>query len=116
MFSATVKSGTRFNSWKIMAMPRSLACRGLVKRTGSPATSDSPASGGNTPARMFINVDFPAPFSPSRAVSRPRRSVRPTPSNAFTPGKDLESPRASRMMSPASVSLMAAATMNGHDL
>ena len=80
-----------------------IECRGLVKRTGLPEISNSPASGGNTPEMTFIRVDLPAPFSPSKAVNRPLRKVKPTPSRAFTPGKDLEIPRASSTTSPVSV-------------
>ena len=42
---------------------------------------------------MFINVDLPAPFSPSSALSRPRRTVICTSSSARTPGNDLQMPR-----------------------
>ena len=40
------------------------------------------------PASTFINVDFPAPFSPQRANTSPGLSLRSTSSNAVTPGKD----------------------------
>src|SRR5437868_15346848 len=35
---------------------------------------------------MFIRVDLPAPFSPSRACTSPRASSKSTPSFATTPG------------------------------
>src|SRR5262249_9735594 len=40
------------------------------------------------PPTIFINVDLPAPFSPSSAQTSPARSVKSTPSSARTPGKD----------------------------
>src|SRR5436190_12202792 len=44
---------------------------------------------------MFIRVLLPAPFSPSRAWTSPRRRSKSTPSLARTPGKRLTIPRAS---------------------
>src|SRR6266536_5831667 len=38
---------------------------------------------------MFISVDFPAPFSPTRASGSPRRTDSETPSQARTPGNRL---------------------------
>jgi hypothetical protein len=38
---------------------------------------------------MFINVDLPAPFSPTSASGSPRRTESETPSQARTPGKRL---------------------------
>src|SRR6266516_1545911 len=45
---------------------------------------------------MFINVDLPAPFSPSRACTSPRRRSKSMPSLATTPGKRFVIPRSSR--------------------
>ena len=36
MFCATVRSGIRLNSWWMMLMPSSCACRGLVERELAP--------------------------------------------------------------------------------
>ena len=47
------------------------------------------------PARMPIRVDFPAPFSPSRQWTSPRRSANVMSSLARTPGKDLLMPSSS---------------------
>src|SRR4051812_43724528 len=57
---------------------------------------------------ILISVDFPAPFSPSSAWIEPFSSVRETRSNAFTPGKSLLTPRASKTASPISDPLEAA--------
>src|SRR5215510_8979893 len=44
------------------------------------------------PVRMFIRVDFPAPFSPSRAWISPGHISRSTSWLATTPGKYLAMP------------------------
>src|SRR5579871_6011698 len=61
-------------------------------RTSRPSTRMRPASGCTMPARMPISVDFPAPFSPSRQWTSPRRSANEMSSLARTPGKDLQMP------------------------
>src|SRR5487761_2285263 len=50
--------------------------------------SISPESACSAPARIFINVDLPAPFSPTRASTSPACNSRSTPSSARTPGND----------------------------
>src|ERR1700751_1995416 len=45
---------------------------------------------------MFIRVDLPAPFSPSRAWISPRSRSRSTASFASTPGNCFVMPRSSR--------------------
>src|SRR6476646_1601842 len=50
---------------------------------------------------MFISVDLPAPFSPSRACTSPRRTSNETPSFATTPGNSLRMSRISRTRSSA---------------
>src|SRR3954451_16801658 len=50
---------------------------------------------------MFINVDLPAPFSPSRPWISPRRSWRSTASLAVSAPKRLVMPRSSRASSAA---------------
>ena len=77
---------------KMIEMPAACASRVFVKLTGLPSKIIVPMSGGKTPARMFIIVDLPAPFSPSSAFNRPRRTVMLTPSSALTPGNALELP------------------------
>src|SRR3954471_6625535 len=50
---------------------------------------------------MFINVDLPAPFSPSSACTSPRRTSNETSSLATTPGNSLRIPCISRTRSSA---------------
>src|SRR5919197_4908539 len=45
---------------------------------------------------MFISVDLPAPFSPRRACTSPRRRSKSTPSFATTPGNLFVIDRSSR--------------------
>src|SRR6478609_7299913 len=52
------------------------------------------------PDSSFINVDLPAPFSPTRASTSPRRSVRCMSCSALTPGKLLATPRTSNSGTP----------------
>ena len=40
------------------------------------------------PARIFISVDLPAPFSPTSACTSPAPTSNETPSSARTPGND----------------------------
>ena len=75
--------------------PAAWASRGERKATGRPSMAIVPASGDSTPARMFMSVDLPAPFSPSKALSRPEQTVIPAPASACTPGNALRIPRAS---------------------
>src|SRR5688572_13278896 len=49
-----------------------------------------PASGRWTPARIFISVDLPAPFSPTSACASPGRTARSTPESTAFPAKDFE--------------------------
>jgi hypothetical protein len=104
MFSATVNACTSWKCWWTMPMPWAMASAELRNRTGSPSTSSSPASGWYSPKITFISVDLPAPFSPSRQWTSPRRSVRSIASLASTPGKRLVTPRASRTTSATSAS------------
>src|SRR6185369_13668458 len=50
---------------------------------------------------MFISVDFPAPFSPTRAWISPGFRSKETPSSASTPGKRLVMARISSSAGPA---------------
>src|SRR5215207_3328855 len=60
---------------------------------------------------MFINVDLPAPFSPSSACTSPRRRSKSTLSLATTPGKRLVIPFSSRR--GASVAFMSRRIVRG---
>ncbi|SEL72217.1 hypothetical protein SAMN04488688_105283 [Paenibacillus sp. cl141a] len=51
---------------KSKAIPLSSACLGLANDTSCPSTTISPLSRACMPVKMFIRVDFPAPFSPIR--------------------------------------------------
>src|SRR5512147_134305 len=55
-----------------------------------------PLSARYRPARTFIKVDFPAPFSPSKAWISPWRSSKSTMSLANPPGNHLNILRVSR--------------------
>ena len=55
-----------------------------------PLMETSPAVGVRIPYRMFIRVDLPAPFSPTRAKISPGRMERLTSSLAFTPGNSMD--------------------------
>ena len=66
-FSATVSCGTTDGSCAIAATLCSSASRGERNETASPPSSTRPESGDSAPATMRPSVDFPAPFSPTRA-------------------------------------------------
>src|SRR5690349_16588833 len=79
-----------------MPTPRSSALRGESMLAGFPSMRISPESAGCAPARIFISVDFPAPFSPTSACTSPARKSSVTPSSARTPGKLFPMSRISR--------------------
>ncbi|MCY1370049.1 hypothetical protein D9M69_571210 [compost metagenome] len=72
-FSATVIAGTVFSSWWMMAMPWDTASCGERMSISLPSIRMRPESRATFPARIFISVDFPAPFSPIRACTSPAR-------------------------------------------
>src|SRR5690606_35820849 len=51
-----------------------------------------PLSRGCTPPRMFMVVDLPDPFSPTRPRTSPGQRVKPTSNSTCTPKKLLLSP------------------------
>ena len=102
-FSATVRFAQRFTSWYTVLIPAAWAWLGLVKRTSRPSTVIPPWSMRYTPVSALMRVDLPAPFSPMRACTSPRRRVRSTPSRAFTPGKVIVIPVIRTTVSPAVV-------------
>src|SRR5579875_2561130 len=75
MFCTAFRSGTKLNSWYIIPMPSRSASRGPPIVTSSPSISIVPESAGCAPARIFMSVDLPAPFSPTSAC---------TPGNVLT--------------------------------
>ena len=86
MFSAAVKDGTKWNSWWTMPMPSSIALSTLFISTGLSFINISPESGCSIPYKIFTRVDFPAPFSPTRACISPFKTLKSTESLAVTPG------------------------------
>ncbi|OPZ99023.1 MAG: hypothetical protein BWY72_00551 [Bacteroidetes bacterium ADurb.Bin416] len=87
--------GTRFSSWCIMAIPACWASATLANRIGWPSLFKVPSKSSYTPEKMFINVDLPAPFSPTKALTAPALTLKSTPSRASTPGKRLVTATAS---------------------
>ena len=79
------------------AMPCASASLTPAKATGLPSTCSVPALGSIWPARIFISVDLPAPFSPRTAWTRPGRRSRLIPRSTGTGPNALLTPRAERM-------------------
>ncbi len=96
MFSAALSSGTSASSWYTTFSPRCLTWSGSPNGRGEPASFTSPESGTTAPPRTLMNVDLPAPFSPSSAWISPRPRSKSTPSRARTPGKVIDTPDAAR--------------------
>ena len=67
IFSATVKFLISLKCWCTIPIPSLLACLGSLISTSVPFNLITPASWWYIPKRTDINVDFPAPFSPSKA-------------------------------------------------
>src|SRR5678816_3538777 len=70
------------------AIPRDFEMLGESSVMGAPASEISPESGGTAPVKTLINVDFPAPFSPTKACTSPLRSSNEASRKACTPAKD----------------------------
>src|SRR6266542_1822263 len=64
--------------------------------TSRPATAMVPASGVSAPVTILMNVDLPAPFSPTSACTSPACRSNDTRFSARSPAKDLLMLRASR--------------------
>src|SRR3954452_853883 len=106
MFSATVMTGMSMKCWCTMPMPIPIACDGDSTCTSSPSRSMRPSSGLWSPYRTFISVDFPAPFSPSRAWISPRRSSRSILSFATSAPKRLVTPSSCSASGPVTALLL----------
>ena len=78
--------------------------------TGLPSMSISPESAGCAPARIFISVDLPAPFSPTSACTSPAITSNETPSSARTPGNVLTMSRIASNGAIAAAASLAAVT------
>ena len=85
MLSRTLRFEHRLSSWWMIEIPKSRACTDDANSTTSPFRRISPLVGDSTPERIFISVDFPAPFSPNRVVTLPRTMSKLTPLRACTP-------------------------------
>src|ERR1700748_706411 len=73
----------------MVAIPACWALRGEAKATSSPRSRTVPLSSWYTPVISLINVDFPAPFSPTSACTDPACSSIETSSSARTPANRL---------------------------
>src|SRR6218665_590075 len=82
IFSATVRPGTRLNSWCTTDIPPRRAAPGPLHATVLPASSMVPESGATDPDTMLTRVDLPAPFLPRSARTSPAWRVKSTPLNA----------------------------------
>src|SRR3954452_13798244 len=74
-------------------MPRCVASSGREMCTSRPSHSNVPESAGPAPEIVLINVDLPAPLSPTRATTSPAWTSKSTPPRACTGPKDLLTPR-----------------------
>src|SRR5579884_290856 len=72
-----------------MPIPAAIACAGERHRRRCPPSQMLPSSGWYRPARMFISVVLPAPFSPRSACTSPGRASNETPWSATVSGKAL---------------------------
>src|SRR5215217_5141500 len=97
MFAPTSRLSSTLSSWWINSIPRAPASRGERISTGSPLILMVPASLEMAPPRIFISVDFPAPFSPMSATISPVPTDKLTWSSATTPGNRLLIPSISRI-------------------
>src|SRR5918996_1950790 len=71
--------------------------------TSLPSMKTSPLSKGKIPAIPLIKVDLPAPLSPTRAITSPRRTSKSTSESACTAPKALETPLHSRSGAVAAI-------------
>ena len=59
-----------------------MAARAGAEPAGAPSTSARPPLARTRPQAIFVSVDLPAPFGPSRPSSSPRSTSRSTPPSA----------------------------------
>src|SRR5580704_7350349 len=81
----------------MMPIPARRASCGVRRWTGFPSRRISPESAWYAPARIFISVLLPAPFSPMKACTSPGQMLRLTLLRTRTPGKLLHIWRTSRI-------------------
>ena len=75
------------------AIPAAFASAGVGSSAGTALSSIVPESGRCTPASIFTIVDFPAPFSPTRACASPPYRSKETSRTAATAPNDFDTPR-----------------------
>src|SRR3954471_18159903 len=85
-------------------MPARCAVCGSIAVVAAPPTWITPASGARAPVISLINVDLPAPFSPTSACTSPGCRSKEIPFSARTAAYDLVSP--SRRSNPAGLFCM----------
>src|SRR6476659_1519881 len=78
-----------------MVTPWLSASAGVAKETSRPSSVMQPALLWVTPAMILVRVDFPAPFSPTRAWISPCFRIKSTAFRARTPRYSLVTPRIS---------------------
>src|SRR5581483_8701004 len=76
-----------------MPSPSRRAAAGEARRSRLPPISTVPSSGARKPLAMPSNVDFPDPFSPTRAWISPARQSMLTSRSACTAPNAFDSPR-----------------------
>src|SRR3984957_18185609 len=81
----------------MIPIPARRASCGVRRWTGFPSMRISPESAWYAPARIFMSVLLPAPFSPMKACTSPGQMLRLTLLRTFTPGKLLQIWRTSRI-------------------
>ena len=101
-FCTTFRFSHSARSWNTVAIPRCIAALGSAMSTGSELKEMLPRSGRCTPARTFTRVDFPAPLSPTMAITSPCTTSRSMSVRAFTAPKVLEIPRKLSTVLPVS--------------
>src|SRR5580704_6017924 len=81
----------------MIPIPARRASCGVRRWTGFPSKRISPESAWYAPARIFMSVLLPAPFSPMKACTSPGQILRLTLLRTRTPGKLLHIWRISRI-------------------
>src|SRR5579862_8578339 len=92
-------------------MPAFMESETLSEACATPSMVMVPASGARTPPRIFIMVDLPAPFSPTRPMTSPGAILMAKPWSATTPGYDLRIPDRTRNGSAGACAVAAAALL-----
>src|SRR3954453_13777482 len=91
----TDSNGANARSWYTAAIPAARASRGDWNATGVPYIAYSPEVGWCTPDRILMNVDFPAPLSPSTHVTCPALTLVVMSFRAMTLPKYFDTPTSS---------------------